>query len=283
MGLFNTEADVSSPYEMAGKVLAAQRAYAPRVLELNREYQPQYTQFTLESIQDLLQGVGGAPGMLEILGQMPGQYAQHFAAGATEAAPAINQSYETSDPITAKLLATLGDQAQRDLDAGGKLSPGVRREVQQTVRGGQAARGMGYGPTDMYEEAMSVGSAAEARKAQAQNLASVIAQLRESILGRYRDNMLYQGANAVSPYVGAQFESGLNANVRFDPFGGGGAQYVMQGEGLKADARQLDRKFLNDTRKEIQSEIKEGIKAYFTQGQSMMGQGFSGWGGGGGG
>jgi len=53
----------------------------------------------------------------------------------------------------AALLDELNQQALSELQSGAALDPSLRREIQQGVRAGQAARGMGYGTRDLADEA----------------------------------------------------------------------------------------------------------------------------------
>jgi hypothetical protein len=113
----------------------------------------------------------------------------------TETAPtiaagrlAVEQQYQPQ--FTAQMLATLqqadpqymavrqalGDEVLRDLDLGYELGPELTREVQQSIRAGQAARGNSYGSALEAQEAFGVGSAAvnlrNQRLATAQNFAN---------------------------------------------------------------------------------------------------------------
>ena len=74
-------------------------------------------------------------------------------------------------------------QAQQEAALGATLDDATRREVEQATRAGQSARGNVYGTPQLVEEAMSRGSAGEARKQQRQQaLASALGQ-QQSYLG----------------------------------------------------------------------------------------------------
>lgn len=75
------------------------------------------------------------------------------------------EAKKTPDTTMTKALSA---QLMEELQAGGKLSPDVAREVEQDIRKSQAARGNIMGNAPAFEEAMSVGSAAEKRKADRQ-------------------------------------------------------------------------------------------------------------------
>lgn len=84
-------------------------------------------------------------------------------------------------------LSKLQDYAMSELDLGGELNPSIRREVQQATRAGQSARGMGVGMSDAFEEAMSIGMAAEERKRNRERFAVAASDLAERY---YADPML---------------------------------------------------------------------------------------------
>lgn len=68
--------------------------------------------------------------------------------------PELRMALRSANPEGAGLLDTLTNQAQSDLNMGAGLNPSEMRTVSQSVRGGQAARGMGMGPMDNFQEAL---------------------------------------------------------------------------------------------------------------------------------
>lgn len=83
--------------------------------------------------------------------------------------PQYLQSLEEADPMMAELRRLAGGRAtagaasadrfladaETELGYGSTLSPRQRRDVQQGVRSGQTSRGMGFGPNDVFEEALA--------------------------------------------------------------------------------------------------------------------------------
>ncbi len=89
-----------------------------------------------------------------------------------ELAPRAAEAARAADPRQEALLDLLNENAITELQAGASLDPSLRREVQQSVRQGQAARGMGYGVGDVSTEALFSGQAAEALRRNRQQFAS---------------------------------------------------------------------------------------------------------------
>lgn len=78
-------------------------------------------------------------------------------------APQAYDAIRDYNPDQTALADKLYSYAMDDLEAGRSLTDGEYREVEQAVRAGQGFRGMGFGPADVYAEAMSVGQAGEDR------------------------------------------------------------------------------------------------------------------------
>lgn len=81
----------------------------------------------------------GSPGLLSLYGRNLNDLA------------ALNRS---ADPAGYGLLDTLNQQASSDLALGNRLSDAQTRLVQQSSRQGAAARGLGYGPSDVFNESL---------------------------------------------------------------------------------------------------------------------------------
>lgn len=89
--------------------------------------------------------------------------------------PQIMQILRSYNPQQTRLLDTLTNQAQQQLGLNGALDPATQRMLQQNVRAGQAARGMGYGPGDAAVEGYYETSTAEERRRANQALAGQVA------------------------------------------------------------------------------------------------------------
>lgn len=128
-----------------GNTLGVYRQYAPDVYGLEAQYRPQYAGLERGILTDSVRGM-------------------------TQGAGAV-------DPAQASLLGELNRQALSELQMGAQLDPSLRNEVQQSVRAGQAARGLGLGPADVYQEAMQTGSAAQALRSQRRSFAGGVGAL----------------------------------------------------------------------------------------------------------
>ena len=73
-------------------------------------------------------------------------------------AAALTPSYiateRAANPQAAGLLDTLTSNTNRDLSYGTNLTPAQQVQFNQSVRGGEAARGMGFGPSDVFNESL---------------------------------------------------------------------------------------------------------------------------------
>lgn len=88
-----------------------------------------------------------------------------------------------TDPTTAGLLDTMTGDAQTELGLGTRLDPDQMRLVQQSVRAGQADRGMGYGNADVYGEVLGASQFGQSLRNQRRAYAGDVVGLRQKIYG----------------------------------------------------------------------------------------------------
>lgn len=168
--------------EEYSSMLDTQIEYAPKLLELEREYAPQYAQLELDMLA-------------ENLPQMTALYSQYMpelaAAEAANRRAMIEGDLQTIqdysedvrmavDPQRTRLLDTLATQAEEGLALGSSISPEMEREFQQSVRAGQAARGFGYGTSDIAAEAAFTAGQKDAMRQQRQAFAGNVVNLRSA-------------------------------------------------------------------------------------------------------
>lgn len=128
---------------------------------------------------------------------------------------------EQSDPLGTKVRKMLGEEAIKDLEAGYGLGDELRSQVQQSVRGAQAARGNILGSAAGQAEAFALGDAAirlrQQRLANAASFLSGVTPVAQfgAISGAQ------QGAAAFNP-MGIQQGIGINPNA-----GQLGTQFAM--------------------------------------------------------
>lgn len=119
---------------------------------------------------------------------------------------------ELSDPQGTKIRKMLGEEAQKDLEAGYGLGADLRQQVTQAMRGAQAARGNIMGDANAAAEAFAVGDAAirlrQQRLANAASFLSGITPVAQfgAISGAQ------QGAAGFNP-MGIQQGIGVNPNA----------------------------------------------------------------------
>lgn len=135
-----------------------------------------------------------------------------------------------SDPKRFELFEEYIDTVADDVQRGGRLDPSVQREVEQSVRRGQTARGNVLGAAPAAAEAMTVGRESEARKARAYAAA-------QSLLGLSPVSAQFGSMNqATGP---APINPSLYQGVNLNPNAGQqGAQFAMQSYGTQAQVWQ---------------------------------------------
>lgn len=172
IGLATGVGQVSSPAQVGmsangAKTLNAYQQNAPQQLSLTQQYLPQYTGAGVSAFNAALNGWQNDPGIIDVLStaepalnNLTNQNTtSQRTAGVNDLmslAPGITASYVAANPGEANLLGNITGTADNQLSYGYGLSPAQERQVTQTVRQGQADRGMGYGPIDQYGEALGV-------------------------------------------------------------------------------------------------------------------------------
>jgi hypothetical protein len=158
-GIGDTTPKTPSPRRVGQDYLALIDAWAkgvPTTLDTERQYKPSFTELDLSELERVV------PTFTNILKTLGPQ-----AAGLVREA----------NPGASRLLDTLTQQAQEGLDAGANLDPGLSRVLTQSVRGGQAARGMGFSPADVLQESTALTGLADSLRRYRQGFASEVTNL----------------------------------------------------------------------------------------------------------
>lgn len=166
-----------------------QTAGAPGILALAEQATPRLNQLSLDSQN---QQTAGNLARLEKYGPQSLKAIQGF------------------DPFASALSDQLLANAQEELTAGRGMTSSQRRESEQAIRSAQASRGMGFGPTDVFQEALTLGDRGEQQLNRRQAYASGILGQRSGLYGRAYEALGLspgQGADA-SPYLGAAGQQG---------------------------------------------------------------------------
>lgn len=174
----------------------------PGLFAAQSQYQPMYTDLTLKDWQRIIPTLSNAMSQI---------------------APQAGGIVRSMDPGQSGLLDTLRRQAGEGLDAGASLDPGLQRLFQQSVRGGQAARGMGFGPSDVFGESLGMTQFGEQMRERRQQFG-----LQTEQAGQPQSDAMLRvllgipaAAGQVAAGAGSQFLSpGSSANLLSLPYQG---------------------------------------------------------------
>ena len=179
----------------AKQSMKAMRWLAPRELELLQQYAPGYAETFA--------------GMGEIL---TSRQREGDIAAVEDLGPRAVAAFKAANPELATLLDELNAEAM------GEMTPMRRRRVEQAVRAGQAARGFGVGPSDLWEELIALEGETAATRREAMSANQAIANVPfMSVLGRPVMSMglAQQGMptyDAQNPYAADVFNTNFNAS-----------------------------------------------------------------------
>ncbi len=134
----------------------------------------------------------------------------------------LSPEYIAQLRLTNPLLGALYDQAQEELAMGSNLNPVEARQVEEYVRRGQATRGMGLGPADVYQEALTKSEFGqglkERRRTNAVAASGLFGDVFSAVTGRTGGSGAPQGARISSPYSGTSledlFSTGINREIQ---------------------------------------------------------------------
>lgn len=149
-------------------------------LQLQAEYAPKFGAIQRQEAEKFLLGdpLGGTRGLLDLYqGDIAPKYAAADRAAASEqrradVADVANlgadamAAFRSANPQQTKLIDRINADTTAELDAGYNLTPGEQRLVSESVRSGQADRGLGNGPSGVFEEAMATTNAGAQRHQQ---------------------------------------------------------------------------------------------------------------------
>ncbi len=132
--------------------------------------------------------------------------------------PEAIAAMKAANPEQAALLDKLTSGAQSDLDLGQQMDPYMQRNLQQSLRAGQAARGFGYGGNDAYAEATAQAQMGYGLQQQRRQYAQGIVGLNQSVYGDPYQQILGRtsGANAAASAYAGQAGGQLSGSL-FNP------------------------------------------------------------------
>jgi hypothetical protein len=145
-------------------VQSAALGQAGETYAADAQYSPLETQLQLNNLNSFLTGPNGYLSLYQ--NQIAPAAAASQAASNTAVragtvgdinalVPSMVTATRTANPQAASLVDTLTGTAASDLNYGVNLNPAETTQVQQAVRAGQAARGLGTGSSDALQEAFA--------------------------------------------------------------------------------------------------------------------------------
>lgn len=174
--------------------LQAQVDLAPQLADAERQHRPIYNSLELQDMNQMLTGRRDERGLLDLyqneiqpaLSRLEASERDSRISGELGAieqhAGGVARTLREATG-NAPLLDELNRQALEELKSGASLDPSLRREIQQGVRAGQAARGMGYGTRDLADEATVTALQAEQLRRNRQTFAQSMVGMNQATGG----------------------------------------------------------------------------------------------------
>ena len=170
------------------ETLQAQIDLMPQLFGAESKWQPRFAQMQMDIQQQMAPQIMGMMEQFQPrLAAMDRQTLQAQRAadiGAMEKlGPRALDAMRSLDPSKTRLMDSLTQQAQEGVDAGGALTGMEQRRYTQNVRGAQAARGMGMGPSDAAYEAAELQLGGERRQQQRTSEGYRALGMRQGMMG----------------------------------------------------------------------------------------------------
>tara|TARA_S200002703_G_scaffold17339_2_gene14318 strand:- start:403 stop:1239 length:837 start_codon:yes stop_codon:yes gene_type:complete len=183
-----TRVDAPPPRDYYGETaetLQAKVDLAPRQYDAEATYRPRYAELDLGILRDSLLGENGLLNTLSEANPQLSAIENQANTAAREAQIAdverlgsrAVEAIKGANPEAARLQDLLTQRATDQMSTQGVLDPELRREYQQSIRGAQSARGMGYGARDIAEEAAFSSLQADQLRRGRESFASSVASL----------------------------------------------------------------------------------------------------------
>jgi len=165
------------------------------LVDIEAQQRPQWSALDLQSMSDMLRGVGGQQGLLGLYREHVMPSLSESEAGAnryrrlsdiadvTSMGEAATQASLGADPLKKRASDMLLGGAIDDFKLGAKLDPSLARQVQQSYRNAVGSRGLAYSPYSASEESYWQGLQANQLKQQRQAALSSLLGQRQQMVG----------------------------------------------------------------------------------------------------
>jgi hypothetical protein len=193
--------------------LKAQKKIAPKLFNLEAEYQPKYAGLYLDTVRQMAGRQRSiTKQQQDIYNQAMGRQRAQDLATLQGVAPEYVQSFLEAMPGVGNLNLMLTSQAEQELAQGGALTPEQERAIQQSSRAAYAARGTGLTDQAALGEVLNRYNFAQQREAQRRQFAQQVMQQSaalsmpalQRVMGRETADLGYQaGLGAVQQSLSA--------------------------------------------------------------------------------
>lgn len=235
MGLYKSEAPQTAPRNIGQETRDTLQAYIDLSDDLyatEAENRPRYAQLDAQTARDLLLGTGDTPGLAQTFADLQPTIDQLEADSRSydrerdiqdyrELAPEFVEARRALDPEATAILDQITSMANEGL-ANPELTGWERKQLGQSIRGAQAARGMGFGDSDAFAESIYALEGARDKRGRRINEGLAALGASQSFLGD--PLMAITGRSSGStPGGGALLGQGLNTQrtagpTQVDPF-----------------------------------------------------------------
>ena len=211
-------------YKETSDTLRAQTRLAPELYRAEEQFRGKYAQLDVDiakkispQLMDIYESV--QPRLAAMDRQTVSAQREADIGAIEELGPRAMAAMRAADPAKASLMDELNQQALSDLKLGGQLNAGEQRQLSQSARGAQAARGFGYGINDAAIESWAQLQGGTQRKRERQGFAQSMVGMNQQVQGDPFMQILGRPSNVSPAMAGGVLgqAQGFNPGQMFSP------------------------------------------------------------------
>ena len=233
--------DYAGEYENNYKT---QLKYADDLYDSEAEYRPKYAELDFKTAENLTPRMMALyknqinPAMMDMNRQTVSSQRRGDIEDIEKYGGRAREAMEAADPESTALKQELNRQAMDELALGGKLTGYQKRALNQSVRGGQSARGFGRGVSDQAMETMAEMNAMEDKRRSRQSFAQGQLGLSASLGSDPFMSVLGRPGKSFNPGAVLGQAGGYNSGRVFNPESGYAGGLHGQNANMLFGARQ---------------------------------------------
>ena len=207
-----TRETLQAQIDTAPDLVAAEQQFRPQLAQLDADIAAQITPQLLDLFKNQISPVLSGIAATDLKTQRESDISF-----VEDNAARVRGAFESADPRAAELRDQLNESAISQLGAGANLDPALARQVQQSARAAQSARGFGFSARDANEEVRFSALEADRLRRNREQFAQGVAGLNAASVDPFQALLARPGQNPLSGLGVVNQAQSFNPGQVFDP------------------------------------------------------------------